>query len=270
VLGKEGSGALYIEVNGQRVFEEQLVTSATEEINVSSDQLRPGMNNFRIGTNKGGLFGSTEYALEDIEAYVRDRRFNDHRDNFQVYDYELRDFVGANLSFNIPVDSSVVTEPLEIEVNDNKVFSENSVRADQTVSVTPSSGDLNPGYNTITFSTEANAHYTVENAQMAIRYIGTTQGVERDVEFELSGQEISFVEREETAESLNFDYQFLTGNRDLQLSLNDYNTTLRPENGENTIDLPEEIFEEGNTLKIEGQGAFTLNDMTLGSEVTEE
>lgn len=270
VLGKEGTGALYIEVNGQRVFEEQLVSSATEEINVSSDHLRPGINDFKIGVNKGGLLGSTEYALEDVEAYVRDRRFNDHRDSFQMYQYELRDFVGANLSFNIPVDSSVVTEPLEIDVNGNNIYSENSVRAEQTVSVTPSNSDLGPGFNTLTFSTDADAQYRIENAQLAVRYIGTTEGVEREIEFDLSSEDLSFVEREDTDEKISFDYQMLSGNRDLELQINDYTTTLTPENGENSEALPEEIFEEENTLTVQGQGSFTLDDLLVNSEVSDQ
>ena len=270
VLGTEGSGALYFEVNDQRVFEEQLVSSATEEINVSSDRLRPGMNNFEIGVNKGGFLGSTEYALEDVEAYVRDRRFNDHRDSFQMYQYELRDFVGANLSFNIPVDSSVVTEPLEIDVNGNNIYIEDSVRAEQTVSVTPSNSDLGPGFNTLTFSTDADAQYRIENAQMAVRYIGTTEGVEREIEFDLSNEDLSFVEREDTEETVSFDYQALSGNRELDFQINDYTTTLMPENGENSEALPEEIFEDENTFAVEGQGSFTLDNLRIDSEVSEE
>lgn len=270
VLGKEGSGALYVKINGQRVFEEQLVSSATESINVSSNRLRPGMNSFEIGVNKGGLLGSTEYALEDVEASVRDRRFNDYRDNFQMYQYEIQDFVGANLTFNIPVDSSVVTEPLEIDVNGNNVFSEESVRSEQTVSLTPSNADLTPGFNTIQFSTDADAHYTVENAQLAVRYIGTTEGVERDVDFSLSESDLSFVEREDTAEQIRFDYQLLSGDRNLEIQINDYSTELNPSNGVNTEDLPEEIFEEENTLSIEGQGAFTVEGLEINSEVTEQ
>jgi len=113
VLGKEGSGALYVKVNGERIFENQLVTSATEEITIDRSRLKTGINKIEIGTNKGGLLGETEYLLEDLEVTVNDRKFNDHVNNFQMYQYELKDFREANLTFNIPTDSSVITAPLK-------------------------------------------------------------------------------------------------------------------------------------------------------------
>lgn len=267
VLGTEGSGAFYVDANGERVFERQLVSSADETVNISSEYLRNGVNNFEIGVNKGGLFGSTEYVIEDVEASVRDRKFNDRTENFQMYEYELRDFVGANISFNIPVDTSIVTAPLEVEVNGNEVFSEASVRAEQDVSINPTNADLRPGANTVRFSTDADASYLVENAQLVVRYIGTTESVERTVDFELDQEELSHVNRENTLEALSFDFQALSGQSDIELSINDYNTSMSPSNGENTQELPEDVFEEENTLELTGSGSFVLNNLNINSEV---
>ncbi len=269
VLGRDGTGALYVEANGERVFEEPLVSSAEETINISSDFLNTGMNEFKIGTNRGGLLSSTEYVIRDVEMNVRDRRFNDHVDDFRLFQYEVEDFVGANLSFSIPVDGSVVTEPLEIEVNDNQVFRQDPVRSDQTVELTPSNADLSPGLNTVRFSTEADGSYELENAQLAVRYIGTTQGAERSLDFELAEEELSFIQREDTEETVSFNFQALSGNRDIDLTINDYETTITARNGENTEVLPEDIFEEENTVNIQGAGAFVMDDFTLESEVVE-
>lgn len=270
VLGTEGSGALYVKVNNERIFERSLVSSADETVNISSEYLNNGVNDFEIGVNKGGLLGSTEYVIEDIEASVRDRKFNDRTENFQMYDYELRDFVGANISFNIPVDSSIVTEPLEVEVNDNEVFSEASVRAEQDISITPSNADLRPGANTVRFSTDADASYLIENAQLAVRYIGTTQTIQRNVNFELTQDDLSYVNREDTQETLSFDYQALSGQGDVEFSINDYNVSMNPSNGENSHELPEEVFEDENTLKLTGSGSFVLNNLVISSEVEDK
>lgn len=176
VLGKEGSGAVYIEANGERVFEEQLVTSGDENVRISSENLVPGVNEFEVGATKGGMFSSSEYALEDFRATVNDRKFSDYRDSFQMYDYELQDygFVGANLTFTIPADAAVATEPLEIYVNGNQVFNARSVRSDQSIEIPRAEANLHPGYNTISFETEDDATYSIENAQVTVRYIGQT------------------------------------------------------------------------------------------------
>jgi len=267
VLGTEGSGAFYVEANDERVFERQLVSSADETVNISSEYLNNGINNFEIGVNKGGILGSTEYLIEDVEASVRDRKFNDRTENFQMYEYELRDFVDANISFTIPVDSSIITEPLEVEVNDNEVFSEASVRAEQDVSINPTNADLRPGANTVRFSTDADASYLVENAQLAVRYIGTTESVERNIEFDLAQEELAHVNRDNTLETLNFDFQALSGEGEIDFSINDYNVSMNPLNRGNTQELPEDVFEEENTLELEGTGSFVLNNLIIDSEV---
>ena len=270
VLGKEGSGALYVKANGKKVFENQLVTSATEEVQIDRSNLKTGMNRIEIGTNKGGLLGSTEYLLEDLEVTVDDRKFNDHVDNFQMYQYELKDFREANLTFNIPTDSSVITSPLEVEVNDNTVFSRESVRSEQQVSLSRSEADLRPGYNTIEFKTDADAKYTLENTQLTVRYLGTTQDTDRNVSVSINDTQENYINREDTQETLTFDYQFLSGDKNLEVSLGSYNTTLSPVNGQNRLDIPEGSFENGDNIRFEGSGSFSLNNIRLGSREVEE
>ena len=270
VLGKEGSGALYVRVNGKKVFEEQLVTTATETIEIPGNDLKPGMNTIEIGVNKGGLLGSTEYALEDLEVTVNDRKFNDHVDNFQLYEYELRDFMEANLTFNIPADSSVLAAPLEVEVNDNTVFSRETVRSTQNIGLSRQEADLRPGYNTIEFKTDAEAKYRLENTQMTVRYVGTTRPTSKNITFYLNETRRDFINREDTQERLSFNYQMLSGFKTLDIYLGSFNTTLSPVNGENTLKIPEDAFSTENTLEIEGQGSYTLNDVKVTSRKVEQ
>ncbi len=270
VLGKEGSGALFVKANGQKVFENQLVTSATEEIQIDRSNLKTGINKIEMGVNKGGLLGSTEYLLEDLEVTVDDRKFNDHVDNFQMYQYELKDFREANLTFNIPTDSSVITSPLEIEVNDNTVFSRQSVRSEQQVSLSRSEADLRPGYNTIEFKTDADAKYTLENTQLTVRYLGTTQDTDRNVSVSINDTQENYINREDTQETLTFDYQFLSGDKNLEVSLGSYNTTLSPVNGQNRLDIPEGSFDDEANIRFEGSGSFSLNNIRLSSREVEE
>ena len=265
VLGKEGTGALYVKLNGKRIFEQQLVTSATETVNISRDDLKPGINTFEIGVNKGGLVSSTHYALEDLEVTVNDRKFNDHVNNFQLYDYELKDFMEANLTFNIPADSSVITEPLEIRVNGNQVFSRESVRSSQNVELSRSEAELHPGYNSIRFGTEADAQYSLENTQLTVRYIGTTRQSDRTLDFNLNSSDLNFVQRENTRQELSFDYQVLAGGESLEFQLGSFNTTTSPVNGQNQIEIPGDAFSEENTLEITGEGSYTLNNLKLVS-----
>mgnify|MGYP002761162783 CR=1 FL=1 len=266
VLGKTGNGAVYVQVNGKKIFEEKLVTTATETINVSGDDLKPGMNSFKVGTTKGGLLSSTTYALEDFEATVNDRKFNDHVDSFQMYQYELEEYVGTNLSFNIPVDSSIITKPLQISVNDNNVFDSRSVRSDKSINIPRSDAELQPGYNTIKFETEADATYEIENAQVTVRYIGITESADREISFEINESNLDYVNRENTDESVMFDYQEVTGSNTLYLEIGEFNRTISPVNGPNTMELPEGILSETNTLQFESEGSFTLNNFRIISE----
>ena len=266
VLGKTGNGAVYVQVNGKKIFEEKLVTTATETINVSGDDLKPVMNSFKVGTTKGGLLSSTTYALEDFEATVNDRKFNDHVDSFQMYQYELEEYVGTNLSFNIPVDSSIITKPLQISVNDNNVFDSRSVRSDKSINIPRSDAELQPGYNTIKFETEADATYEIENAQVTVRYIGITESADREISFEINESNLDYVNRENTDESVMFDYQEVTGSNTLYLEIGEFNRTISPVNGPNTMELPEGILSETNTLQFESEGSFTLNNFRIISE----
>jgi hypothetical protein len=269
VLGKEGSGALYVRANGQKVFENQLVSTATETIEIPGQNLRNGMNTIEIGVNKGGILGSTEYALEDVEVNVNDRKFNDRVDNFQMFQYELKDFVGANLTFTIPADSSVSTAPLEVEVNDNPVFDRRTVRSTQNVEISRQQANLRAGYNTVEFKTDAEARYRLENTQLTVRYIGTTRPTTENMTFNLNQSRRDFVNRDNTEETLSFNYQMLSGVNTLDIVLGSFNTTLSPVNGENNLKIPEDAFREENTLSIQGQGSYSLNDVKIISERVE-
>jgi hypothetical protein len=266
VLGKDGNGAFYVEVNGKRIFEEKLVTTATETVEISGDDLKPGVNSFKVGVTKGGILSSTTYSIEDFEASVTDRKFNDHHDSFQMYQYELKDFVGANLTFNIPTDSSVITEPLKISVNDNNVFDSRSVRSEQSVSISSREGELHPGYNSISFETEADAEYTLENTQMTVSYIGITQSADKEMDFDMVSKRLNYVNRDTTNEYIAFDYQMITEDNLIRIELDGFNKTLSPVNGENRVEIPEGILSRSNTLEIKSEGSFTLNDFKIISE----
>ena len=253
-------------MNGKRVFEEKLVTTATETVNISGDNLKPGINSFKLGTTKGGLISSTEYALEDFEATVNDRKFNNHVDSFQMYQYELEEYVGTNLTFNIPADSSIITKPLQISVNDNNIFDSRSVRSERSISIPRGAAELQPGHNTVRFETEADATYRIENAQVTVRYIGITESADRQIEFGINESNLDYVNRDSTEESVMFDYQEVTGGNTLYIEIGDFNRTISPVNGQNTMDLPEGILSESNTLEFESDGSFTLNNFRILSE----
>ena len=266
LLGKSGSGELYVQVNGKKIFEESLVTTADETINISGDNLKPGINTFKVGVTQGGLFSSTTYALEDVEATVNDRKFNDHVDSFQMYEYELKDYVGTNLTFNIPPDSSVISSPLTVRVNDNQVFNTPSVRSEQSVSVSRGDAELHPGYNTVTFETDTDATYQIENAQMTVRYIGITQSADREISFDINSSRLDYVDQDNTQESITFDYQKISGGNTLYLETGDFNRTISPVNGQNTVNVPEDTFSATNTISVQSEGSFVLNNFKIVSE----
>ncbi|WP_414836684.1 hypothetical protein [Candidatus Nanohalococcus occultus] len=267
VLGKEGYGALYVEANGQRVFSNPLVTEATPEIRIPEGVLKNGENTIKIGATKGGFFSSTEYRIEDLQVRVNDRKFNDHVDTFQMYGYELQDYVNGQISFNIA--NSVITEPLEVYVNDNKLYEFSSVRSTQTVNITPQNAELRNGINTVKFKTDGEASYDIENAALTVQYLGSTQEVNINEVFELTQSELNYAERNDTIERISFDYTGLLGSpRPMNLELNDRQYNITPSNGENRIEVNSEL-NDMNSLEIRSDGSFELENFRVNSQKAE-
>ena len=154
VLGRQSQGQIYVNVNGNEVFKAATISGAEPEINISQDNFQNGMNEIVIGTTQSSLLQESVYTLEDIEVTVEDRKFHDHTTYFQMYQHELESFRPSNLTFQVPVDQSIPQEPLEINVNDQTVFSQRIGRSTQGVTITPQNADLSTGYNTINFGTE--------------------------------------------------------------------------------------------------------------------
>lgn len=267
VLGKEGTGAVFVEVNGERVFEEAMISGNQPEIEIPEGYFRNGENNVKIGTNKGGIFSSSRYDLKDIEVEVNDRGFHDRREGFQMYDYELQDLRETMLTFSL--ESSIMNEPLDIEINNNTVFSEPITRVTgREVDVDPDEVNLNPGRNTIRFSTGQDSEYVFENAQFTVRYIGTTRQENVNVDFELSSGQKRFVDESDTVEELKFNYQnLLPSFREMTVTLNGEEHTFTPGNGPNAWTIPEDTLREGdNELTIESDGAYRMENLRIVSE----
>ncbi|MFB6207902.1 MAG: hypothetical protein ABEJ69_00985 [Candidatus Nanohaloarchaea archaeon] len=270
VLGKDGNGAVYAKVNGEKVFQEKLVVTGTPEINISQDRFHPGMNTIEVGTTRGGLLGSTKYVVEDVEITVNDRKFHDYRDNFQLAEPWVRNFVNANLTFTIPLDASTATKPLRIYVNDHRVFSQKVVRSTQEVRITKQNAELHPGMNTIRFETDGNARYELENADMSVRYIGTVSPGHVSFDFKLNQSELDYAKREDTSEYINFEYlNLLPTNSKMIIELNEFHLERKPDPGFNSISVPAENIQEQNSLTLKSNGSYELTNVKLLSEMVE-
>lgn len=268
VLGRSGSGSVFVDVNGETVFEEHLISSATPEIEIPAETLNHGMNNVRIGTNHG-VFSETAYTIEDLRVTVNDRKFHDYRDSFRVYDYEVQDFVSGKLSFNIR--DSVKTEPLEVYVNDRQLYSKRQVRVSpEEIQIDPQNADLRPGYNTIRFETDGEAYYKIENPRIQLRYLGNTETKNVRVTFSSTQAELDYAARENTDEIIRFDYQRLLPSREpMQVVLNNETYTLTPENGRNTIDIEPSALETENELEVRSDTTYQLNNLEVVSRQVE-
>lgn len=270
VLGRTGKGKIYTEVNGNRVFEAATVTGATPEINFTTEVLSSGINDIKIGTTKGGLFSSASYTLEEVEVTVNDRKFHDFRDSFELYSHELENYVSSNLSFTIPVSSSRPESDLQIDVNGNQIFSGSLVRSAQEVEVDKREADLKPGYNTIEFSTDGEAKYEITRPEIVMRYIGRTRSETVNLDFGMTQGQISYAGEEGTTETISFDYQkLLPSTNELTFILNGEEYTHLPENGYNEIEVDAEDFEEENSLRIQSEGSFRMQNLQLLSERNE-
>ncbi|PSH01814.1 MAG: hypothetical protein BRC26_02915 [Nanohaloarchaea archaeon QH_8_44_6] len=265
VLGREGKGDVYVEVNDRRLYSEPLIATGSPRVDVPQTALKPGINRFEIGVERNSFFGSTKYALEEVETRVNDRKFHDYEDNFQVYSYELQDYVESPLTFTIT--NSVKTSPLEISINDQTVYSKDQVRSQNEVEITPRNANLTPGSNEITFSTDKPSRYDIENAQMTIRYIGNVKRQNIELDFPLNKNQIDLVNNEDTTEYISFEYQnLLPSPRPVNIKLNDYQETLNPRNGENSIELEEGVTQQENSFSFRSNGTYQLDNLRIYTE----
>ncbi len=267
VLGKDGNGAVYVAVNGERVFQEKLVTSGTPNITLPEETLQPGMNRIVIGATQGGPVSSTHYAIEDLEVTVNDRRFHDFTDTFQLYDYEISDMVESQLTFQVEP-GAVRTHPLQVFVNDRQVYTLDRVRGTEEIELNPGEADLHPGLNTVRFSTDGAAEYSITNSDFTVRYIGSTERRTLRLEFPVNSSTLSFAEAEDTEERISFDYQrFLPSQHQMIIDFNGVRHSLVPENGRNEVDISPEILDEDrNIVIIRSNSTYTLNDFRVVSE----
>lgn len=265
VLGKKGEGRLFVKVNGETIFNKYLVATADEKVEISAAALQTGMNTITVGAKRSGFLGSLEYVLEDFEVVVNDRKYHDYETSFRMYEYEVKDFDTAQLNFRIPPGQATKNSPLEVYVNDNRVFSQKTVRGEHSVDITPQNSDLSPGYNTIRFETESDSAYTLEQAVMSVRYRGAVQLEEVEDGFSLSEGELSYAQRDDTNETLRFDYQNLLSVKPMNVTLNGETFELVPENGVNKININSDTLQDQNQVTVRSRNVYELNNLRIVS-----
>jgi hypothetical protein len=265
VLGRDGRGEVYVKANGEEIYSEALIATGTPEIVIPQENLQTGINRFEIGVKRSSFLGSSTYTLEEIETRVNDRKFHDYQDTFQIYDYELQDYVESPLTFSI--EDSVMTSPLTVEVNGNELFSREQVRSQQEIEVTPQNADLRTGANEITFSTDRPAEYSINSAQLTMRYLGNVERQNVVFEFNMTDRQLNRVEGEDSTAVVSFDYQNLMPSaREVNIRVNGFSRTLVPENGDNRVELPEETLDNENSFSFRNNGTYQLNRLRIYSE----
>ncbi len=268
VLGREGMGSVYVEVNGEEVYSEPLIASSTPEITIPDGSFQPGMNDVEIGVTRDSFLSSSTYAIEELDVTVNDRKFHDYEKSFQIYQYEMADYVESPLTFRIT--ESVKTSPLKIWVNDNKVYEKEQVRSEEEINVTPWNSEISPGSNSIRFGTDREASYEISNAQMTMRYIGNTQIQNIETDFSLNQSQLNFVERDDTQEQLIFEYQnLLPSPRPMEIVLNGEERTVNPSNGRNRFNVEAENLQSDNRLVIRSNGTYQMNSLRMVSREVE-
>jgi hypothetical protein len=182
-----------------------------------------------------------------------------------MYEYEIKDFDTAQLNFRIPPGQSTKNSPLEVYVNDNRVFSQTTVRGEHNVELTPQNSDLQPGYNEIRFETDSDSAYTLESTALSVRYRGAVQLEEVEEGFSLNESQLNYVQRDDTNETLSFRYQNLLTTEPMNITLNEEVYELNPQNGLNTVNIDEDVLELQNQVSIRSRNVYEMNDFRIQS-----
>lgn len=273
VLGREGDGTINIYVNNQKIFEEYMIGGSTQEVEIPERALRNGENQIEMRAERDGIIGllnSVRYTLEDVEITVNDRKFHDHRNSFRLFGYELEEFDTSELTFTLPT-GNIQDQPLKVDINNNQVYNQQRVRGDEEITITPENANLQPGHNNIRFYTERDAEYHLENTQLTVRHIGVVSPETVELNFQLNQTQLDYKDRSDTKTRLQFNYQPLVSGRDeLQLNLNNNQTTYTPQTGRNTIEVNPNNLQRDNKLTIDSEGAYTLNNLRIRSVKEED
>jgi hypothetical protein len=273
VLGREGNGDIYIKVNGETVFSEPMTSDFTgtgSEFEIGAEHIDRGVNKFKIGAKRGSWLSPTSYDLENIEVEVNDRDFHERIETFRIFENEFENLNDVELSFRIPSQTSQVESPLEIRVNNNTIREDTLVGNEYTEELTTENSGLNPGRNKIHFLTFGQGFYQIDNAIVDIHYSVTTNQASRSERIELSAADIGFINRENTFTELRYDYTNINDPNRVNITLNDRSYDLRPQNGENQLEIEEDVLKEGdNILTLSGPSSFEIENLRLISSKTD-
>lgn len=262
VVGREGSGSLWVEVNGERIYEETANPGEEVQVDIPSQNLDQGENNIEIGNSLGSFFSSSEYRLRHISVSVNDRTFHDYQGSFQVYDYELTDFIESEINFDIT--ESVINNPLEIRVNGERVYSETTPRGERAVELDREI--LNTGANTIQISTGEMSEYRLGGTSILLRYMASAESTAVDVNFDLTDDEVDRAGSSDTEVVLDFDYQsVLPETSEMNVTLNQENRTVFPTSGDNEVVFDDETLQNENNLRLETEDAYIMENLRLVS-----
>jgi len=167
VLDTNSEGDLVVKINEEVVFD-QKVTSGKIEIPIAKSLL-VYYNVIEVSTTSPGwkFWTSSYYIIDKIEFGIDFFGNVERQEAFTVYENELEDFKSGLVSFY--VDDVQGEGDLIIEINGYQIF-----KGRPTTSFTKSFGlfdvGLVKGINTITFSTEQETSYDIDNVNIVITH----------------------------------------------------------------------------------------------------
>ncbi len=244
------------------VSKESLAPETGQRHTVKIDDLERGESTLLMSAKKSPahiFWTANRYVLNDVEVIVEDQAVQKNTETFKAHEYELSGFQEGRIDFHVRDDNVEATSPLKIDINGNRVFERSPVPRASAYEATFSKEEANlgPGENTISVYSEPGVYYRLENLNVDLHYITTTDRTTVQTYFELP-----FVDYQLLSEDQGI-IEYYVENRgvgeELEINLPNANYTQTPTVGWNELRFSKEDVDRGeNRVQLTTSGSYEI------------
>ncbi len=233
---------------------------------VKISDLESGSSTLRISAEESPshvFWTANSYSLRDVDIILEDYAVQKNIETFRIHDYELTGFDRGSIEFYVREDTEAVS-PLLIDINGNTVFERSPVARPTSYNAefSKSEADLSPGENVVSIYSSPDVNYRLENLNVDIHYITTTDRTTVETSFELPFLKYQFLSEEEGV------IEYYVENRgvgeELEITLPNNEFVQTPRVGWNEIRFSKDDVDRGeNTVQLTTSGSYEISDFRV-------
>lgn len=253
-------GTLKIALNGETIFEEELLTNLPKPVEIPIHLLQK--NNELVFSVEGGLLSEKEYRIEDLKiiAQTSDEERLTAQQSFTVPGAEIDNFDEAYLEFRAACTQKNAGE-LYIKLND-RTISSTTPACDNQNKIEVFKEDLNKGKNEITFELKEGTT-RIENAKIRV-YLKEQKGYTNF--FTIEKEEWKKIDANDKKVIMDIEFIDDELNKRSEINVNGRRMIADQEEPHYTKDITRYVKEGNNYIQIKPLTEVTIVDLEVRLE----